>query len=376
MSWTDYLQQERSYQDRLQTTKLNAMRVTQRPDDTEIRFQTHHEILTLIYILRSDASAGTKQRALEILAAATASTSAKAVRLGEIENVLIDAEDTDELPMQQLERIEDNVYAISVQTRRRLLGFQGNDEDLELQDYHFPQMVLVSPVSLIDLLGEEFELTKGRDTAAREQFEEMWLTKKNQDDDDLTEAELKALSKKEKKALAKKKTEVEFTDSERKTAEILYLFKRAKGLITPGIVQEFSDELPKQFIVNTMLSYVRHHPPDILRLAVSGAGAATMGAEKQEFHDDHLLEHILELPEDRIHGGTDEIEVAALEKIRRLRRMYTSGEIHGLLERIHALPDETLEWHDDIMDGIFVEGERAVLLCHWCIYSLAGLLLR
>ena len=106
LSWTDYLQQERSYQDRLQTDKLNGMRVTQRPDDTEIRFQTHHEILTLIYILRSDASAGTKQRALEILAAATASTSAKAVRLEELEKVLVDADDTDEMPAQELERIE------------------------------------------------------------------------------------------------------------------------------------------------------------------------------------------------------------------------------------------------------------------------------
>ena len=33
----------------------------------EITFSTHHEVLTLIYVLQSDASASTKQRALQVL---------------------------------------------------------------------------------------------------------------------------------------------------------------------------------------------------------------------------------------------------------------------------------------------------------------------
>jgi hypothetical protein len=60
-----------------------------------------------------------------------------------------------------------------------------------------------------------------------------------------------------------------------------------------------------------------------------------------------MLEHILELPEDRIYHGTDESEEESLRKIRMIRRMYSSSHVHKLLEGINTLPDETLHRQDD-----------------------------
>ena len=57
-----------------------------------------------------------------------------------------------------LANTEENAVAISIQTRRRLLGFTGGDEDLDMADWRFPQVVLVSPVSLVNLLADELDL--------------------------------------------------------------------------------------------------------------------------------------------------------------------------------------------------------------------------
>ena len=72
----------------------------------------------------------------------------------------------------------------------------------------------------------------------------------------------------------------------------------------------------RNFALKPIHETCRHNPPDVLRLQVSGAGATTMGAEHDVFEDEHLLEHILELPEDRIDRGADATEEEALRKIR------------------------------------------------------------
>ena len=383
-AWSDYISEEAGYRDKIQVSKLNSMRLAKRPDDTVIRYNTHHEILIMIYILRSNASAGTKQRALQILAAATGSTSAKAHATvaalgaaGELTGIA-PADDLGEEGNPKLvdyENVEENVHAISVQTRRRLLGFQGDEHDQDAEDYHFPEVVLVSPESLITLLAEEFHLTRARDIAAEDKFGEMWRVEKEKEEEEEEEsAEPQQPKAKEKKTKQQKKEDKHIRKEQKflkkaglggkqvesetevplKTAEILYLLKRAKGLISPAVVESFGAELPKQFVVNTMLSYIRHHPPDILRLTVSGAGTTTMGIDatgRPEFQDDHLLEHILELPEDRIYGGTNEDEEEALKKIRVIRRMYSSQHVHEILEGVLLLPDETLELHDGDFDA-------------------------
>eukprot|EP01043_Picozoa_sp_COSAG02_P011108 COSAG02_NODE_404_length_23022_cov_305.366008_7_plen_2369_part_00 len=400
-AWSDYFNDTMTSRDKLQIKKLNSLRLAKRPDDTKIRYNTHHEILVMIYILRADASAATKQRALQILSAATGSTSAEAHTLVKQANeaasnipAVNDAVEVDDNTSGTEVSLEpDPELTISVQTRRRLLGFQGDEHDEDEEDYHFPEVVLVSPRSIISLLAEEFHLTRERDKSSEQKYAEMWMVKKEDAEQVAQQTDGKKKKKKNKKNLtpeereaaklakeAEKVAEKErkeadktakkelkklkkdgvlqeddnLTDVPLKTAELLFLLKRAKKLISEDVVESFGNELPKQFVVNTMLSYIRHHPPDVLRLQVSGAGATTMGVDKTgrpEFHDDHLLEHVLELPEDRIHHANNEDEEESLRKIRMIRRMYASSHVHQILERIETLPDETLERTDDAFDA-------------------------
>lgn len=408
-AWSDYFATSTTSRDKLQISKLNSLRLAKRPDDTKIRYNTHHEILVMIYILRAEASAETKQRALQILSAATGSTSAEA-------HTIVDqklSKNIEKVGVNDVVEVDDNVsgddanqdssepdteLTISVQTRRRLLGFQGDEHDEDEEDYHFPEVVLVSPRSIISLLAEEFHLTRERDKSSAQKYNEMWTIQQEPDDelteDDSSEQKKKKEEKKKekKKEMTKEEREEEkrvkaaeklkqkeqkeaektakkeekklkkegllnddrLTDVPLKTAEILFLLKRAKSLISPEVVESFGKELPKTFVVNTLLSYIRHYPPDVLRLQVSGAGATTMGVDKSgrpEFHDDHLLEHILELPEDRIYGGTDQSEEESLRKIRMIRRMYSSSHVHKLLLGIETLPDETLNRTTDAFDA-------------------------
>ena len=412
-AWSDYFSDKLSSRDKLQISKLNSLRLAKRPDDTVIRYNTHHEILVMIYILRAEASAATKQRALQILSAATGSTSAAAVQFvqGSRDRKAANGDENQAVGVNGDVKVVDNTsgtdvgepdpeLTISVQTRRRLLGFQGDEHDEDEEDYHFPEVVLVSPRSIITLLAEEFHLTRERDKQSELKYAEMWKVQKAEEDKairdkkaaatektskkkkEMTPEDLEAEKQAKERAKTEKKEQKEaekvakkehkklkkdgqleeddnLTDVPLKTAEILFLLKRAKALITPEVVASFGDELPKQFVVNTMLSYIRHHPPDVLRLAVSGAGTTTMGVDKSgrpEFHDDHLLEHILELPEDRIYHANDDEEEEALRKIRMIRRMYSSSHVHALLQDIETLPDETLERTDDAfnaqLDGV------------------------
>ena len=65
-SWSAYIGAGMQGRDKIQINYLNSLRLAKHPDDIQTRFQTHHEVLTLIYILQSDASAITKQRALQV----------------------------------------------------------------------------------------------------------------------------------------------------------------------------------------------------------------------------------------------------------------------------------------------------------------------
>lgn len=447
LAWSDYMDAKQTSRDSIQINKLNGMRLAKRPDDTKIHYNTHHEVLVMIYILRSHASAATKQRALQILAAATGSTSAEAHDYNSDESssdeddAAGEVDDFATVGVNSEIEVEDNIDSgqtspggtrikkkkqanISVQTRRRLLGFQGDEHDADAEDYHFPEVVLVSPPSIISLLSAEFHLTRERDQSGTDKFGAMWKIdkeelslgdgdpneskkdkkerkkkekkeeadklKKNLKDEvtDLTpeqreeqkakrlkdkedeiakREEEKAMKEDEKKSKKEakhlKKTgqfeeESNETDIPLKTAEILFLLKRAKALIGQDLLDSFTNELPNRLLTKAHVNFIRHNPPDVLRLQVSGAGTTTMGIDnsgadgtrRAEFHDDHLLEHILELPEDRIYNGTNEDENEALSKIRSIRRMYSSEHVHKLLEDIITLPDETLERTDDMFD--------------------------
>ena len=64
-------------------------------------------------------------------------------------------------------------------------------------------------------------------------------------------------------------------------------------------------------------------------------------------HDDHLLEHILELPENLLESGSSVKENEGLEKVRRIRRMYAAYEVHSIMKTVMSLPDECLELRED-----------------------------
>lgn len=363
-SWRTYMSGNIKRRDKLQLSYINGLGLAKNPEATEIGFSTHHEVLTLIYVLQSDASASTKQRALQVLAAATSSTSEKAVALLHAKTQERGQGEAD------LARTAENVYAISMQTRRRLMGFTGDAEELDDDDYHFPELVLVSPYTLIDLLAQEFNLTRARDETAEKEANEMWLSEVKQLEEEEGDEETK---KKKKKKPAEEV--IVITDAKKKVGEILYLMKRTKALVNPAVVAEFGQELPQQFVVKAMLATIKKNPPDILRLAVSGAGSVTMGDGKAVFEDDHLLEHILELPEDRIERGASAKEEESLKKIRLIRRMYSSMAVHQVLEKIEMLPSETLEvnFEDELMQEDGTRPSEAELQQHKILTTIARL---
>ena len=348
VGWSDHANQAMRGRDKLQIKHINHLQLAIRPEGAPNTWDTHHQILCLIYVLKSDANATTKQRALQILSSATDNTSAVAVeyieqRKEEARARQAKAEEAEAT----LENTEENVYAITMQNRRRLMGV-GGSADLDQDGYHFPQLVLRSPMALIDLLAEEFNLTRARDETAKREAEAIWLTEVDDDDDD----DIAEDSSKKRKWLKVPKLkrssdddveEVIVTDAKLKTDEIVYLMKRTKALVSEDVVAEFNAELPQKPDVKEKLSFIRNNPPDILRLAVSGAGSITMGADKGSFKDEEMLKHILALPQDRIFRAVDEQEEIALANIRAIRRMYAAEGIHGVLGKIQTLPPEMLD---------------------------------
>jgi hypothetical protein len=122
-------------------------------DEGKESFGTHHQVLKLMWIIQSDTTAAMKQRALQVF-----SYSCSAANGGHSEK------EGKEHPHKQM---------MSVDTRRRLLGFQG-DEDLDQDEIHTPMLVLLTPLKLIDLLGDEFHMSEKRDLASRVKHDDMW----------------------------------------------------------------------------------------------------------------------------------------------------------------------------------------------------------
>ena len=363
-AWSDYLDETPTKRDSVQSSRLNSMRLAKRPDDTDVQYHTHQEVLTPMFMLRSNASAGTKQRALQILSAVTGSSSSH-IALNEMEEAAIHADADDGWIVDHegeaeihafvggMKNIEANAHAISAQTRRRLLGYSGEDGDLDDGDWHFPDVVYVSPVGLIDILAEEFDIVMRRDDAANDKKESVFQIVEEEEEEGDERSLFARLFIKTAQQEAWK------SDVERKTAEILYLLKRQRDIINDDVITNFSAELPQQFLINSLLSHIKTHPPDVLRLKVSGGGTqVTMG--EGELQDDHLLQHILELPEDKIFGGVDAMEVESLTKVRMIRRMHASMAVHLVLEKIQGLPAETLDREDNAFDDLDVPSDEGI----------------
>lgn len=173
-SWSVAIHDDKSTKSNanLQLQKLNSIRLK----DVQDGFGIHHEILTLMWygtpvgflwsqtladncrlsvgrIIQSDTTAAIKQRALQVFSFACTAASA-GLHEGDGEH-----------PHKQ---------SMSVQTRRRLLGFSG-DEDLENEEIHAPKLVQLSPLLLIDTLAKEFHLSIARDEKSKENNDAMWM---------------------------------------------------------------------------------------------------------------------------------------------------------------------------------------------------------
>ena len=100
-----------------------------------------------MFLMKSNGSAGVKQRALQILAHATSSSADPAdPTLARFKT----RQNNSKVQQDSSDSSSDDEPSISVQSRRRLLGYEGTENDMD--DYHFPELVLVSPLTLIDLL--------------------------------------------------------------------------------------------------------------------------------------------------------------------------------------------------------------------------------
>lgn len=354
-AWAESLTEYQAGAEAIQLAKLDSLHLG---TTQGFRFQTHHEVLSLIFILRSNASAGVKQRALQILAFATGSSSSSqlseknkrsaAVRLTGDQAAGEDEDDTDSS--------SDEETSISVQSRRRLLGYEGTDQDMDESDHHFPELVLVSPLTLIDLLAQEFELSKKRDDASKQKEANNWITEEKGEEVDAADA------KKKKKRFGRKKKEevVEVNSSEayKREGEVLFMLHRVKQMLSVEMIEGIGSAAPQQFVVKTLLSHVRKHPPDVLRLQVEGAGGKGIMMGDEHLEDDHLLEHVLELPEALLSRAADETENAAIEKIKKIRRMYAESEVHNIMKTVMHLPNECLELREDAFTTDRDEYER------------------
>jgi hypothetical protein len=354
-AWAESLTNYQKGAESVQLSKLDSLSLI---DSTAFRFQTHHEILTLIFLLQSNASAGIKQRALQILAYATGSSSGDRLskealeQLKTIENHSQStlSEKLDDSGSDSEDSDDEADKSISVQSRRRLLGYDGTDKDMDEADHHYPALVHVSPLALVDLLAEEFHMSKKRDEASRLKEAQGWLSEKQQQSASAEAAgdDGKKKKKKESKKERKKREAAgpEMTEAYKRTGEVLYMLSRVKRMMTVEMVKNVGDSTPQRFVVNNLLSQLRHNPPDILRLQVEGAGGMGAMMHNEELHDDHLLEHVLELPEDRLNAA-DETEKDAMHKIKTVRRMYAESEVHQIMKTVMGLPQETLSLRED-----------------------------
>eukprot|EP01051_Picozoa_sp_SAG22_P004462 SAG22_NODE_240_length_14178_cov_18.579160_1_plen_2540_part_00 len=369
-AWAESLTEYQAGVEHIQLSKLDSLHLG---TSEAFRFSTHHEILALIFLLRSNASAGVKQRALQILAHATSSSSnaqlseeAKEKAVLRLTTGEADGEDEDDT-----DSSSDDEPSISVQSRRRLLGYEGTEQDMDESDFHYPELVLVSPLALIDLLANEFQLTKKRDQASKEKESKNWITEVAK----TAEEQEHDLAKKKKKRFGRKKKGgdepvMEATEAFKREGEVLFMLHRVKHMLTVDMIEGIGSEAPQQFLVKTLLSQLRKDPPDVLRLMIEGAGGkGHMIGEGSGLHDDHLLEHVLDLTPDLLVRGADDSENEAMEKIKKIRRMYAESEVHNIMKTVMHLPNECLELREDVFTADRDEYERN----HFLVKKIARL---
>eukprot|EP01052_Picozoa_sp_SAG31_P001795 SAG31_NODE_60_length_29419_cov_39.876398_19_plen_861_part_00 len=341
----------------LQLSKLDRISLK----DNQNAFGTHHQLLTLMWIIQSDTTAAIKQRALQVFSFACTAASAG-----------LHPKDQGDHPHKQ---------TMSVQTRRRLLGFQG-DEDLENEEIHAPKLVQLTPLLLVDVLAAEFHLSVARDEKSRSNNDSMWMTQVQEEIIDP-----KTAKKKEKK---QKKITVDKTiiDVDKVFDEVVFLMKRVIDLVEskPDVVDLFEDHSQEIEEVREWINALMQKLPAILTeqgAALRGAGVTRDVRAQHHFcriffcscsSCDDLLQiteglrtqteidvmlQVMGLDEMDLDRPLDESDEESFLLIRKIRQTQTATLMHRLLGTIIGLPIDSLRRERKLRDDTESEGDQA-----------------